>query len=55
VVFSKQLLNAYTDFFGFDTSATAYAESLSKAAARVPSYSPALPRTVTSINNIDDR
>ena len=55
VVFSKQLLNAYTDFFGFGTSATAYAESLSKAAAGVPSYSPALPRTVTSINNIDDR
>jgi hypothetical protein len=55
VVFSKQLLNAYTDFYGFGLSATAYAECLSKAAARVPSYSPALPRTVTSINNIDDR
>jgi hypothetical protein len=55
VLFSTQVLNAYTSLYGSGVSATAYAECLSKTAARVPSYSPALPRVVTSINNIDDR
>lgn len=55
VLFSTQVLNAYTSLYGCGVSATAYAECLSKTAARVPSYSPALPRIVASINSIDDR
>jgi hypothetical protein len=55
VLFSTQVLNTYTCLYGAGLSATAYAEALSRNAARVPSYSPALPRTVTSIDNIDDR
>jgi hypothetical protein len=53
VWFSTQLLDAYTCLFGNGVSATVYAECLSKTAAKA-SYSPPLPRTVSTIN-IDDR
>jgi hypothetical protein len=54
VWFSTQLLDTYTCLFGNGVSATAYAECLSKTASKA-SYSPSLPRTVTTLNNIDDR
>jgi hypothetical protein len=54
VWFSTQLLDTYTCLFGNGVSATAYAECLSKTASKA-SYSPSLPKTVTTLNNIDDR
>ena len=55
VWFSTQVLDTYTCLYSNGLSATTYAECLSKTAARVDSYDPAVPRTVASIRVVDDR
>jgi hypothetical protein len=55
VWFSTQLLSLYTCLYNAGLSATNYADSLSKTAARVDNYLPTMPRTVAFISNIDDR
>ena len=55
VWFDTQVLDAYTCLYGFGVSATAYAECLSKTAARVEGYNPPMPRTVASLRVVDDR